>query len=145
MTDESLFIYKIQPVRPEMLSLGSTPDEARIVGEHFDYLQRLTEQGVVSLAGRTLTTDYGSFGIIIFTAESEEAARRIVREDPAVRQRIMRAELYPFRIGLLGELSSILNHRPAGSRACSRLEATTRNRHDKRHQRSEHEHYHISS
>lgn len=95
------YLYKIQPTRPQMLSEGPTPEETEIVSRHFDYLKDLTERGVVMLAGRTLNTDFSSFGIIIFQAESEADARRIVADDPAVRQRVMRAELYPYRIALM--------------------------------------------
>lgn len=103
MNDSSWYLYRIQPVRPAMLTEGPTPDEDRIVSDHFDYLQRLTDNGVVFLAGRTLTTDQSSFGIIIFQAESESAAQKIVQSDPAIQQRVMRAELFPFRIALLGQ------------------------------------------
>jgi uncharacterized protein YciI len=84
-----------------MLSEGPTPEEERIVGDHYSYLKKLTDQGVVILAGRTLNTDESSFGIIIFRADSEEAARRIVADDPAVRGGVMRAELFPYRIALM--------------------------------------------
>jgi uncharacterized protein YciI len=103
MAGKSLYIYKIQAVRPEMPSQGPTPDEGRIIGEHFTYLERLTQEGVVHLAGRTLTDDYAGFGITIFEAESQQAAEKIVRDDPAVAQRVMRAELYPFRAALVGK------------------------------------------
>jgi uncharacterized protein len=103
MAAKSLYIYKIQPVRQEMVSEGRTPEEDRIIGEHFDYLERLTQQGVVLLAGRTMTHDYAGFGITIFLADSQQAAERIVRDDPAVVRRVMRAELYPFRAALVGQ------------------------------------------
>jgi uncharacterized protein len=48
-------------------------------------------------------TDPSSFGIVIFSVGSEEEARRIMQDDPAVRGCVMQAELYPFRIGLLGQ------------------------------------------
>jgi uncharacterized protein YciI len=86
-----------------MLSDGPTPEEERIVGDHYSYLKELTDQGVVILAGRTLNNDESSFGIIIFRADSEEAARRIVADDPAVRGGVMRAELYPYRIALMAD------------------------------------------
>ena len=95
------WLYKIQPVRPAMLSEGSTPEEDAITEQHFDYLKRLTEAGVVILAGRTQTTDYSSFGLIIFNAEDEAAAHEIVQNDPAVKQKQFRAELYPYQIALL--------------------------------------------
>lgn len=94
------FIYRIQPVRRDHLSGGATPDEEAIVDRHFAYLEGLTERGVVLLAGRTLTTDSASFGIIIFEVADEAAARRIVDEDPAVAARVFRAELFPFRAAL---------------------------------------------
>ena len=104
MTETVHYLYRIQAVRPAMITDGPTEDEARIVSEHFDYLQQLTQAGVVLLAGRTLNEDYSTFGIIIFRADSIAAARRIVDSDPAVRQRVMRAELYPYRIALVGNL-----------------------------------------
>ena len=94
------FLYKIQPVRPAMLFDGPTADEEEVVGEHFSYLKDLVDGGVVSLAGRSLNTDQSSFGIVILSAESEDAARAIMLEDPAVEKKVMRAELYPFRIAL---------------------------------------------
>ncbi len=103
MAGKSLYIYKIQAVRQDMVSKGATPEEDEIVGEHFSYLERMTQQGVVLLAGRTLTDDYAGFGIIIFSAELQQAAEKFVRNDPAVAQRVMRAELYPFRAALVGQ------------------------------------------
>ncbi len=95
------FLYKIQPVRPEMLTEGSTETEKRIISEHFSYLEDLMGKGVLILAGRTLNQDYSSFGITIIKAETDEEARRIMHEDPAVKNHVMRAELYPYRIALL--------------------------------------------
>ena len=51
------WLYRIQPVRKEMLAEGPTPEEERLVGEHFEYLKGLVEKNVVMLAGRTLNTD----------------------------------------------------------------------------------------
>jgi uncharacterized protein YciI len=107
MTEFVHYLYKIQAVRPAMITDGPTEDEARIVADHFAYLQQLTESGVVLLAGRTLNEDFSTFGIIIFRADSIAAARQIVENDPAVKQRVMRAELYPYRIALLGNLRSV--------------------------------------
>jgi len=104
MSDSALFLYKIQPVRPEMLSVGQTAEEEHIISEHFTYLKGLTEAGVVLLAGRTLNTDYSCFGIVILSASSEQEARQIMLNDPAVQQRVMRAELYPYSIALVGRL-----------------------------------------
>jgi len=52
--------------------------------QHFSYLEALAGRGVVILAGCTLNTDESSFGIVIFKAESDEAAHTIMTHDPAV-------------------------------------------------------------
>ena len=83
-----------------MLTEGTTPEEAEIIGEHFAYLQRLTREGVAILVGRTLTTDQDSMGIVIFAAHSDEEARVLMNADPAVSKGVMRAKLFPFRLAL---------------------------------------------
>lgn len=94
------YIYKIQPMRPEMLSDEHTDEEGRISLEHFDYLKQLMDEGILILAGRTLTTDYSSFGIAIFEARDDDHMRQITANDPAVKQKVFRAEWYPYRIAL---------------------------------------------
>jgi uncharacterized protein YciI len=103
MAEARQYLYKIQPTRPEMLADGPTAEEQRVVSEHFQYLKGLTEAGTVLLAGRTLNTDSTSFGIVIFLAASEDEARKIMNDDPAVRQGVMRAELYPYSVALKTE------------------------------------------
>lgn len=97
------FIYRIQPTRLGMLSSGPTEREAEIVAEHFAYLKQLTETGPVLMAGRTLTVDERTFGLVVFSAESEAAAAAIVAGDPAVQHGVMQAELLPFRVALWSE------------------------------------------
>ena len=97
------FLYRIYPTRPEMLTDGPTPAERERIGEHFAYLQRLVADEVVLMAGRTLNTDTTSFGIVVFVAPSEDAARAIMEGDPAVQAGVMRAELFPYRVALWSE------------------------------------------
>jgi uncharacterized protein YciI len=94
------FLYRIQPVRDEMLTKGTIEFESRIVSEHFNYLKRLAEEGVVILAGRTQNTDYSSFGIVLLKAETIDAAREIMLNDPALKNNVFRAELYPYKTSL---------------------------------------------
>jgi uncharacterized protein YciI len=103
MSDNTQFLYRIQPTRPEMLVEGLTEAESRITAEHFQYLSGLKEQGIVILAGRTLNTDPTSFGIVILNAETEAAAREIMNNDPAVAQGVMSAMLFPYRVALIAE------------------------------------------
>lgn len=97
------YAYRIQPTRADMLATGLDEREQAVVGEHFAYLQDALARGVLLLAGRTLTTDEGSFGIAIFRAESPEEARAFTEEDPTVRKGVMRAEVFPFHLALLND------------------------------------------
>ena len=103
MTDSAQFLYTIKPTRLEMLTGGPTPEEEAIVSQHYNYLKGLTQQGVAILVGRTQTADENTLGIIVFQANSEEAARELMENDPAVKKGVMRATLYPFRIALMTE------------------------------------------
>jgi uncharacterized protein YciI len=98
--DEKTWLYRIRPTRPGMLAGGPTPEEERIVGEHFEYLKGLTAKGVVLLAGRTLNTDPSGFGIVIFKAGDEAEARFILEADPAVKAGVFKGECYPFGLAL---------------------------------------------
>jgi uncharacterized protein YciI len=103
MTDQNYYLYKIQPTRLEMLTQGPTPSEDEIISRHFDYLKGLAQQGTAIFVGRTLTTDERTFGITVFQADSEKVAQHIMDNDPAVIAGVMRAELFPFRIVLMGQ------------------------------------------
>ena len=94
------FLYRLQPTRPAMLAEGPTEREASVVAEHFAYLTRLRDEGTVLMAGRTLTEDEHAFGIVVLEAADEEAARGLMNDDPAVREGVMTAEVYPYRIAL---------------------------------------------
>ena len=95
------WLYYLQPTRLGMLTEGPTIEEAKTVTNHFAYLEELTEQGVMILMGRTQNNDASTFGIAIFQAEDETAARTIMENDPAVQAGVMRATLFPYKIALM--------------------------------------------
>ncbi len=97
------FLYKLQLVRKDMLRTSPTESEQAIVTEHFAYLQNLNAQGVIIFVGRTLNIDENAMGLAVFRAESEDAARRIMNDDPAVKNGVMTATLYPFKVVLQGK------------------------------------------
>jgi uncharacterized protein YciI len=88
-----------KPTRQGML-VETTLEEDEVIDQHFAYLEDLTRNGVVILAGRTLNTDETSFGLTIFEAEDEISAREIMENDPAIKGGIMTATLYPYRVAL---------------------------------------------
>ena len=95
------WLYVLKPTRLEMLTEGSTPEEDEIDSRHFAYLSDLTEKEVMILMGRTQNNDESTFGIAIFEAEDEAAARTIMKNDPAVKNGVMTATLYPYKVALM--------------------------------------------
>ena len=57
--------------------------------------------GKLILAGRTLNMDEKTFGIVILEVTSKEEAETIMKNDPAVSEGIMTAELFPYRVALM--------------------------------------------
>ena len=94
------FLYRTRPTRFGMLTDKPTEREAAIVDEHFQYLQKLVGEGVVLMAGRTLNEDDRVFGIVVLVAASESDAAEMMRNDPAVKHGVMKAELFPYRVAL---------------------------------------------
>jgi uncharacterized protein YciI len=53
------------------------------------------------LMGRTQNNDESTFGIASFEAENESAARAIMENDPAVKNDVVTATLYPYKVALM--------------------------------------------
>ena len=96
MTERKQYLYRIQPARADMLSLGATLEEANIIDQHEQYLGRLLAEGRLIHAGRTLNEDASSFGIVIFEAPDDQAANEIMLNDPAVIKGVFNAWLFPY-------------------------------------------------
>ncbi len=75
-----------------------TPEEGEIMSAHFLYMQQKLKEGKVIIAGPVTT---GEFGLSVLEVESEEEAREITANDPAVRSGIMKPAIYPYRVSLL--------------------------------------------
>ncbi|HWS51362.1 MAG TPA: YciI family protein [Microbacterium sp.] len=95
------WLYRIVPARPAMVA-APTPEEQRIVAAHFDYLVDLRDRGVLILAGRT-QEDAGAFGLIVFEADEEAAARTVMLGDPGVANAVFEASLHPFAVAVARE------------------------------------------
>jgi uncharacterized protein YciI len=90
------WVYVLRLTRKGAVA-APTAAESHAIDCHFDRLQKAFDAGTVHLAGPTLD---GEFGLVIFDAEDEEAARRFAAEDPSVQAGVMSAELHPFRMSL---------------------------------------------
>jgi uncharacterized protein len=93
------YLYLIHPFRDGFFT-NPTAEESAVMDEHFGYLEKATQSGIVLLAGPCLDD---SFGIVIFRADDEEAARTFMFNDPSVSKNVMMAELHPMRVSLQGQ------------------------------------------
>ncbi|MDI2589320.1 YciI family protein [Psychrobacillus sp. NEAU-3TGS] len=92
------FLYQLKLI-PALLDQTSwTYKENSIVQHHFEVLQKLQEEGKLLLAGRTLNTD--PMGIVILEVDTEEEAVELMNNNPAVKEGIMEAQLFPYRVAL---------------------------------------------
>jgi uncharacterized protein YciI len=94
----SEWIYFIHPPR-DNFAATMTDEERAVWGVHFERLKRLLDDGTLIMAGPTLGEH--NTGIAIFEAPDEEAARRIMDEDPVLAGGFARSELRPFNVSLL--------------------------------------------
>jgi uncharacterized protein YciI len=107
----SQWLYRIVPARTGMPE-APTPSEAAVVDAHFRYLLDLRDCGALILAGRTQEPD--TFGLVIFEASDEEAARVIAEADPAVAAGVFVMTLHPYAIAVERTSPSAVRERGAG-------------------------------
>ena len=94
----SEWIYFLHSPRLDFAATIS-PEEEKVFGEHFAYLKKLHESQVLILAGPTLGSV--NTGVVIFRAPDEDAARRIMNDDPTIREKIVTGELRRFHVSLV--------------------------------------------
>jgi uncharacterized protein YciI len=90
------FIY-VQKLVPRLYDDEKwTKEDNAAVDRHFIRLQEAAKSGELILARRTKEPGDRTFGIVIFRASDEAAARKFMETDPAVVAKLMTAELHPF-------------------------------------------------
>jgi uncharacterized protein YciI len=77
-----------------------TETENLVVAQHFERLAQAVKSGQVILAGRTNEPLDTTFGLVIFEAGSETAAREFMQSDPVVVAGLMTATLHPYAVAL---------------------------------------------
>jgi uncharacterized protein YciI len=92
------FIYVLKLVPRLYDDKKWTKEDNAALDRHFAQLQEATKSGQLILAGRTKEPGDKTFGIAIFRASDEEAARKFMESDPAVVAKLMTAELHPFSV-----------------------------------------------
>jgi len=94
------FIYVLHLVPRLHDDKAWTDEDKAAVERHFNRFKEAVKSGQLILAGRTLETGEQTFGIAIFEATDENAARAFMNADPAVVAGVMTAELHPFGVAL---------------------------------------------
>jgi uncharacterized protein len=94
------FIYVLRLVPRLYSDAAWTKEDNMALSRHFVRFKHAIETGELILAGRTQEPGDKTFGIAIFEAKDEEAARKFMESDPAVVAGLMTAELHPFSVAL---------------------------------------------
>jgi uncharacterized protein YciI len=94
------FIYVLHLVPRLHADTSWADQDKKVLQRHFVRFQEAIKAGKLILAGRTSESGDKTFGIAIFEAKDEAAARKFMEEDPAVAGGLMTAELHPFSVAL---------------------------------------------
>lgn len=92
------YLITLEAARPT-LPTDSTAEEDAIVGAHFVRLQRDALAGRVICVGRTME-DAAPLGIVVFRADSPQAALDYLHGDPAITAGLMSGAVRPFGVAL---------------------------------------------
>jgi uncharacterized protein YciI len=92
------WIYFIHPPR-ENFAATMTDEENEVWNRHFERFRRMIAEGTLILAGPTLGRI--NTGTAVIEAPDEDAARKLMEEDPVIEGGYARGELRPFRAALL--------------------------------------------
>ena len=95
------FLYVLRLVARLHVQGAWTAADNKAVADHFQRLKLATEAGTVLLAGRTAEPLDKTFGIVVFEATDEAAARTFMESDPTVAAGVMTATLHPYSVALL--------------------------------------------
>lgn len=94
------FVYMLR-VAPHLHDEAKWSEKDKAAtSRHFERLKKATAEGKVILAGRTTEQLDKTFGLVVFEAESEKAARAFMQADPAVVAGVMTATLHPYSVAL---------------------------------------------
>ncbi len=92
------FIYVLRLVSRLYDGEKWTKEDNAALDRHFIRFQEAAKSGQLILAGRTTEPGDKTFGVAIFRASDEAAARKFMESDPAVVAKLMTAELHPFSV-----------------------------------------------
>ncbi len=99
---QSLYVGIFKATNLDFVKKGPRPEDMPLIRQHVEMLQKLGDQGISIIAGHTTNHDETAFGLAVVRAASQDAARKILEEDPLVRAGILTVTVFPFD-GLIGK------------------------------------------
>ena len=98
-TKQYLYVLRVAPHLQDEAK-WSDADKAA-TGRHFKRLQDDLAKGRIILAGRTSEPLDKTFGLVVFEAPDDAAAKAYMDADPAVQAGVMTATLHPYAVALM--------------------------------------------
>lgn len=94
------YLYMLR-VAPQLQDPAKWSDaDKAATSRHFQRLKAAVDSGQVILAGRTTEDLDKTFGLVIFEAADDAAAKAFMEADPAVAAGVMTATLHPYAVAL---------------------------------------------
>lgn len=90
------FLLQIEPVRADFALSNVTAEEIPVLQAHGAYLRELLAAGKLVYAGQAFQPKR-LFGLIVVEAPDAAAAQAILDADPAVKNKVFRGEVIPYR------------------------------------------------
>ncbi len=90
------FLLQIEPVRADFALSNVTAEEMPVLQAHAAYLRELLASGRLVSAGQAFQPKR-LFGLIVVEAPDAAAAQQILDADPAVKNKVFRGEVIPYR------------------------------------------------
>ena len=90
------FMLRLQPIRADFTLQNMTGEEQKTLGRHAAHLQKLLAEDKITSGGQVLDPK-GFWGFVIVNAPDLDAAVAIMNADPAVQEKVLRGEAFPFR------------------------------------------------
>jgi uncharacterized protein YciI len=97
------FLYMLKLVPRLHDDNAWTEADKAVLQRHVANFKAAVERGQLILAGRTLEPGKDTFGIAIFNAPDEAAAREFMNSDPCVAAGLMTATLHPYAVAFRGK------------------------------------------
>lgn len=93
-----VYVLRVAPALHDQAKWTQADNDA--VSRHFARLANATKAGQVIFAGKTTESLDTTFGLVVFEAASDDAARQFMEADPAVVAGVMTATLHPYALAL---------------------------------------------